>query len=189
MFAAIDSDVLLSTDRRERAEMLHAQQKRAMDALLSAGHRLPMENLPELAEIVFQHTYVRIKPSHLRRILNMYPYVERMLAKYGFVESVLQELFNAISIVLVASEFVDTHEFKDLLERQAYNLFNSLDDHDERTGNPHMKALNNLPMAPPYDARAVEKARRTSLPFRVNPRARLQDSGKGPFYDMKEEGE
>jgi hypothetical protein len=189
MFAVLDSDVLLSLDPRERAQVLDGQQKRAMDAFFSSGQRLPNENLPELAELVFEHTYVRIKPGHLRRILNLYPYTERMLAKYGFVESVLQELFNCVSVVLVATEFVDTHEFKDILERQAYNLFNRMDEHDERVGNVQMQALNKLPMAKPYDAFAAQAERKASLPFRASPRTRLQDSCTGPFYDMKENGE
>ena len=156
MFPAGSPDVLLSLDARERVQALDAQSKRAQEFLLSSGRRLPNENLPELAETVFEYTYVRIKPVHLRRILTAFPYVERMLAKYGFVESVLADLYNAISITLVGTEFMDTHEFKDILERQAIRVFDQIDNHDERIGNPHAKALNALPRIKDYDPRSEE---------------------------------
>lgn len=156
MFPVGSPELLLSIEPRERASALDAQSKRAQEFLTSSGRRLPNENLPELAEYVFEHTYVRIKPVHLRRILTAFPYVERMLAKYGFTESVLLDLYNAISITLVGTEFMDRHEFKDILERQANRVFDQMDNHDERIGNPHAKALNALPRIKDYDPRSEE---------------------------------
>lgn len=129
------SQELLSLNRNDLIKALEGQHTRAMEFLVSGSHTMAKDEdkLLALSQKVFWKSYAKISPEDLATLLRVFPYADRMLAKYGIDnEDAFQVFMDHLCSLLLGVPFEDKHELKDLLERQANHLFDKLNAQRDR---------------------------------------------------------
>lgn len=180
-------DLLFISDPRALAEMLNAAGRRAEHILSIASFRVEDDDIATISEKVYWKSYVRLAPIHIRRVLRLFPYVDRMMGKYGINDDTTGEFLDCLSTLVLGTPFHDSHSFKDLLTRQCENVFRRFDNVDDRAALQLGSHPGKRYKEPDYDFPPEDKppkpVEKRALPFN-----RLADSGDDPFMDMKEKG-
>jgi hypothetical protein len=134
MFPQGSAQEFLDLSGDEQFHVMEVQRKFALDFILSSRHSLLRDDsaIDALSEKVFWKSCVRLEPNHIKTILRLYPYVDRMLAKYGIDSERNLDLFlNSMTTLLLGCEY--SIELRNVLPTQIEAIFGTLDrQHRER---------------------------------------------------------
>lgn len=128
MFPQGSAQEFLDLSGDEQFHVMEAQRKFALDFILSSRHSILRDDhaIDALSEKVFWKSCVRLEPNHIKTILRLYPYADRMLAKYGIDSERNLDLFlNSMTTLLLGCEY--SIELRNVLPTQIQALFGPLD--------------------------------------------------------------
>lgn len=133
MFPRGSAQEFLALDGDEQFKVMEGQRKYALDFILSSRNSLLRDDLAisALSEKVFWASCVRLQPQHIKTILILFPYADRMLAKYGMDKEEILEIFlNCMSTLLLGCEY--SVDLRNVLHTQVEAVFGGLDRQRER---------------------------------------------------------
>jgi hypothetical protein len=131
MFPRNTAEQFLALDGDSQFKAMQGQRKYALDFILSSRYSLLDDpyKIAELTEKVFWATCVRFDPHHIVHMLRLYPYADRVMAKYGMDDRTLSVFLECISALLLGCEW--SIELRNVLETQAKAIFKQLDEFNE----------------------------------------------------------
>lgn len=137
MFPQGSAQEFLDLSGDEQFRVMEARRKYALDFILSSRHSIMRDDsaISALSEKVFWRSCVRLQPEHIKTILRLYPYADRMLAKYGMDQERILDIFlNSMSTLLLGCEY--DIELRNVLPTQVQAIFGPLDRQREEMRRP-----------------------------------------------------